>query len=290
MNTILLYHGVTTAKSWGIENYSGKHMPVEEFRRQMEIVARDYKPISLRDLASYTRHGQARPDWMAITFDDSYKNVIDNAVPILEALNIPATFFIATGFPGTKRRYWTDRLEHIYNLTGGDVDDLERLKKKYKALNRYGLPDEAGMEVAGLALARGCVMDNGNEIPNYQNMTWDDVRMLDRHPLFDVGGHTVNHSILSHLSSAYRRDEINNCLSKLLEELGHPVNLFSYPEGQEQHFNNEVIDDLKRAGVTICPTAIPGPNKPGTDPFHLRRYMPGFDGQPFPLEEVPTCA
>ncbi len=285
MNTILLYHGVTASQSQGIENYSGKHMAVDEFRRQMHILAVKFQPMSLRELATRTEQGEALPNAVAVTFDDSYKNLLENAAPILEEYRIPATFFIATGYVSSNRRYWTDRLEHIYNVTGGSVEDVKRIKARLKGeADQYGLPGYGDRLVLSLAQAFGCSLDNGNDVPNYRNMSWDDVRMLDANPLFDVGGHTVNHSIMSYLHPAYLRSEIEHSLDQLEQALGHRPDLYAYPEGQPEHFNQRVIDALRDVGVVVCPSAISGPNPPGTDPFHLRRYMPGIDRQPFPLE------
>ena len=54
---------------------------------------------------------------VAITFDDTFKNVFTNAFPILKKYSLPATFFITTGFIGTNKNFWVDRLEMYFNFS-----------------------------------------------------------------------------------------------------------------------------------------------------------------------------
>ena len=48
--TILLYHGVTASTSIGIENYSGKHMNVDEFYRQMSYIKDNCNILSMDEI------------------------------------------------------------------------------------------------------------------------------------------------------------------------------------------------------------------------------------------------
>lgn len=77
--------------------------------------------------------------------------------------------------------------------------------------------------------------------------------------------------------------EVWGCKKDLEKHLGHGVDLFSYPEGQAEHFDQRVIRELKSAGITICPSAVHGVNGRGEDPFYLKRVMVGFMGERFPF-------
>ena len=98
---------------------------IENFRRQMEIVKKTGHAIS--------PDGSCRADdihhHIAVTFDDGYLNVIENAVPILEELDIPATIFVTTGKLGQKPdwiigRDNKDRYEKI--ATADELLELDR--------------------------------------------------------------------------------------------------------------------------------------------------------------------
>jgi peptidoglycan/xylan/chitin deacetylase (PgdA/CDA1 family) len=45
-----------------------------------------------------------------ITFDDGYRSCRDIALPILEDLGVPATFFIATAFASGGKLYWWEQI------------------------------------------------------------------------------------------------------------------------------------------------------------------------------------
>lgn len=299
---ILLYHGVSAVRSKGIENFSGKHIAADVFEQQMKLLATRARPVSLRDLAREVASGQPiQPGTVAVTFDDSFLNVREVALPILQRHGVPATFFVSTGFVGSNRRFWVDRLEHAIGTTARpslDVDlrgagvhhyplttDAERIKAVVEIKRTMkGLPPPGRDALLSEIEAAAGPLKAPNDVPNYATLTWDDVRALDAPPHYEVGGHTVNHEILAYLSDDALEFEIGECLRTLTSQLGRRIDLFSYPEGQAAHFNDRVIGKLRSHGVTVCPTAITGLNPRGVDAFHLRRLMVGFMGEPFPNE------
>ena len=299
---ILLYHGVTSSPSFGIENFSAKHLPVKEFDLQMGFLKQNTTILTLRTLLEHLkREVPLAPNSVAITFDDSYKNIHDVVLPILKRYRIPATFFISTGFVGTKKMFWVDQVEHMINMSCRESIELSLnsgLKRfslrtpsekistiiEIKAAAKQMSPHERNRTLISLQDCTG-VKDNGDAVANYTNLTWDDVCELDEPPFYEVGGHTVNHEIMSYLSEKQLRCEVRECKKTIEIHLGHTIDLFSYPEGQLDHFNESVILELKQAGITICPSAVPGINRQGTDSFYLRRNMVGFMGNEFPFND-----
>lgn len=288
-STILLYHGVTNTTSCGVENFSKKHIQADNFEKQMKYLSMNKHVTTLREIA-------ANPDMhaVAVTFDDAYKNVHDVALPILKKYNIPATFFISTGFVGKNRLFWTDKLEHMINyakvnklniqLGKFDIDTIENkiqtlicIKQQIKLMNireRHNIIKEI-LEQTGITEC--------NNIENYKTLSWNDVEALDEQPMYEVGGHGTNHETLSMIQKDTYKYEIQNCIEALEQHLHRKIDLFSYPEGQEEHFNNDIISYLKSLGISICPTAIYGANKKNDDPFHLKRIMIEFMNNVFPF-------
>ena len=85
---VLYYHGV-------------EHEHRAQFARQMDILARSVQPAR----ADRTMPLAAGVHHVAVTFDDGYQNVIENALPELEKRRIPSTLFIVTKALG-KRPPW----------------------------------------------------------------------------------------------------------------------------------------------------------------------------------------
>ena len=115
---ILLYHGVTDSESYGIENSSGKHIKAEEFENQMKWLSQNKEVVPLKQI-------NETKDSVAITFDDAFKNVHDVALPILKKYDLPATFFITTGFVGTEKIFWVDKIEHMINYPKNPFIELD---------------------------------------------------------------------------------------------------------------------------------------------------------------------
>ena len=299
--TILLYHGVTSGVYNGLQNYSGKHVHKCVFEEQISTVASTCKPVSFKTLVEILKSGEdLSPKTVAVTFDDCFENVFACACPILKKYNIPATMFVTTGFVNTNRIIWADLLEIIIGNCRHDefvFDDLEN-PKKYP-LRTYAEKKHAVREIKSHLKSiseekKDKIMSNlikdidinllMSETDLYKNLTWAQVKNIDWDPLFEIGSHTINHRVLSLMPADEAEKEIVGSKHVLEKELGHAIDLFSYPEGQEDHYNDAIIEILKNNGFRSSPSAIYGTNAPGEDPFHLKRIMVGFNGIPFPFE------
>ena len=289
---ILLYHGVTDSESWGIENSSGKHIKAEEFESQMKWLSENKKVVPLKEVNKVKGS-------VAITFDDAFKNVHDVALPILKKYDLPSTFFITTGFVENKRLFWVDKVEHMINYPKNSFVELSTHQQRFfpisnkedklytmntiKSILKKLDPNDRDKMIKDLESQIGWDKDRLPE--NYKTLSWDDVKDLHNLPKYEVGGHTVNHEILSYLDDKELDYEIGECVKTLSEKLGSNVDSFSYPEGQQTHYNDKVISVLKKHGIKICPSAIDGIVDGTDDNFNLKRVMVGFWGRKFPFKE-----
>ena len=296
---ILLYHGVTSHKNKGICNRQGKHIPSEEFRRQMEFIKNNCYPLSIDEWIEIRESSSIPKNPVVISFDDGFENNYTTALPILEALQIPAIFYISSGMIGTKKMFWVDTLEDLINRT-----KQEQITMKLDKEIQFSLKTEDEKFLALLNIKAFCKKESNktkNRVidelieqtkiepscnnPNYPSMNWNQLIELDKKNLFTVGGHSLNHSILSALSDDELNEEISKSLEILENKLNHQIEHYSYPEGQEIHYNQNVIDILKMKGILCSPSAINGINNYQDDLFHLKRIMVGFDGIKFPYDE-----
>jgi peptidoglycan/xylan/chitin deacetylase (PgdA/CDA1 family) len=74
------------------------------FARQMDMLLRYTQPVH----ADHVIPLSANKRYAAVTFDDGYLNVIENAIPELEKRRIPATLFIITDALGKLPNWLTD--------------------------------------------------------------------------------------------------------------------------------------------------------------------------------------
>ncbi len=285
---ILLYHGVTEQNHRGIENSSRKQIPAGEFKRQMERLAAEYQVLSLRELVRLSSRRALPESSVAVTFDDGFENNYNVAFPILERLRIPATFFLSSGHIGTERVFWVDKVEYLLNETAQADFFLPALQLGFLLRTpddrraalcqiKAALKQTPGLIEPVLAqMQQRLGVDPRYDYPDYRTLSWDQVRQMRRSGLCEFGAHTVDHAILTHLSREGKESQIQGSRQAIERQLGEPVDLFSYPEGQEGHFDEETVALLRSAGFSLSCTALFGFNTDETSPFHLRRNMVEF--------------
>ena len=123
-----------------------------------------------------------------------------------------------------------------------------------------------------------------SEHPLFRFLDWDDARQMAESSLVDIGAHTVDHASLARLPNAEMRDQIDRSVETVSQEIGGQCNLFSYPEGQPDDYDDRVIAHLRDHGINHAPSAIDGHNDlEKTDPFHIKRIMVGFEGWRYPF-------
>jgi peptidoglycan/xylan/chitin deacetylase (PgdA/CDA1 family) len=286
--TLFLFHGVIESQQHRVRNYTRKHLPAEEFHAILEALGRRGKAVSMDDVAACCAAGRPFPRGaFAITFDDGFENNVSVARPILDRLGIPAMIYVTSRFVDEGGMSWIDRIEWAFErVATGNVrlpwspkvakfdtpsskiamlDEIRREVKSNSRIDSDGLVTEIFRQ---LDLAEVHTSDD----PLDKKMTWEQVRGWVA-PGFSIGGHSHTHAILSHLPATKLAWELDTSLSLLRERAGIVTPHYSYPEGLAHCYSPQVIAALKQRGITCCPTAIDGTNRPSTDPFHLRRVM-----------------
>jgi peptidoglycan/xylan/chitin deacetylase (PgdA/CDA1 family) len=69
---------------------------VRMFERYCMFFRRHFRVVSLREIVQKLERGLEPNRELAITFDDGYRDNYDNAMPVLEKLSLPATFFVVS--------------------------------------------------------------------------------------------------------------------------------------------------------------------------------------------------
>lgn len=99
-------------------------------------------------------------------------------------------------------------------------------------------------------------------------LTWDQIRKLDRNPLFSVESHTNDHLELAKQPIEVQRFQIIEGKRGLEAELGHPVYHFCYPYGS---FNDTTLQIAHEAGFITATTTVPGTFQSGDGLYALKR-------------------
>jgi peptidoglycan/xylan/chitin deacetylase (PgdA/CDA1 family) len=287
---IFLLHGVVERHESEVRNYNRKHIEATYFVDFLDrLLGAGGRAVSMDEVLESRKSGRPLPPRsFAITFDDGFLNNLTHAAPILERFGIPATFYVTSDFVQSNRMSWIDRVEWVvekaqngevilpwsrqtayFKSASEKVAFLDEVRKFAKSIEGLDLDAVASNIQKQLGFAE--VWSNSG--PLDQKMNWAQVKALDGHALFTVGGHSHSHGILAFLSQAALADELDTSLRMLRELADVGPTHYSYPEGLEHCYNAFVIEQLKRRGVEICPTAIFGNNDSQTDLFDLKRIM-----------------
>ncbi len=289
---ILMYHGVIPAAGDRPTSPPYWHqLPVADFRRQMEWVARKYRVLPLDEALAGLLGGTLPPRACAITFDDGFLNDRTTALPVLESLRLPATVFLATGVIGTDRVLWPDRLQLAFARTAAGAADLSAL-----GLGRLPLatPDERGAAAAACAnrlkdlpraekdarlaellaaLGEDRVADPGD----FRMLTWDDVRAMEASGLVRFAAHTVTHEILSRLPDDEVASQVRDSHEEVTRRLGNAPRVFAYPNGRARDFDERSRAAVRACGIPFSLSTVEGLASRDSDPLALSRMCIGSD-------------
>ena len=249
------------------------------FEQHLDWIGRRYRFVSLDELAVTLENGETNGKPVAaITFDDGYRDVYQNAFPILKRRGIPSAVFVVTNLIGTNRLQVHDELHLLLSAMleqpcasrEGRWRDLvasleltdrlsERLTRRLVNANEPFRATRVLLETLNRAAIerfldalRGRFRFQEDELRRFRMLDWDMLAEMIAGGM-TVGSHTRSHALLANETPQVLRDEIEGSRRELEQRLGVPIRHFAYPDGR---FNASAIQAVADAGYrsayTIC--------------------------------------
>ena len=103
---------------------------------------------------------------------------------------------------------------------------------------------------------------------NYEIANWRQIKLASKNKLFTIGGHSLEHDILTKMDNKQINYEIKETKKIIEKKIGKKVKHFSYPEGKT---NDNVIFFLKKNKILTCPLATGFRNNHLTSPYKIKR-------------------
>ncbi|GAC1349281.1 MAG: hypothetical protein NVSMB27_20920 [Ktedonobacteraceae bacterium] len=297
-----LYSGLLKCASW-LREGRGKHLIILNYhravggdlRRHLLYLRRHYRIMPLEEALEelYTPHHQTHMrdhsrlrTPAVLTFDDGYRDNYIYASALAQELHIPITIFLVPAYIESRNCFWWLAGDHL--LRHAQVDQViidgqcyrlvvqqerEALLRLIDTRARYAssvAEREAFLTSIHHALAPSSSL-------TYQEslafpLTWHEVRAMQISGWVSFGAHTMNHPVLAYLTDPEEvRYEISACRRVLEQQLGHPVQVFAYPLGREEHIGEQARGLVREAGYKWGLTTIQGINTPDIKPYELRR-------------------
>jgi peptidoglycan/xylan/chitin deacetylase (PgdA/CDA1 family) len=210
----------------------------------------------------------------AITFDDGRQSVVDVAHPVLAAAKLPYAVFVCTEVLTGGPVPWFIRVEHLVARIG-----IEPLRTKWRLGRDYVSTEEeltTALKEIPLDRLLGGLAELEREhdapapAPQTLFMTSAQAGMLAAAGVA-FGAHTRSHPILSKLSSAGQRREIETGCQEIERLVGIRPSHFAYPNGSTLDYDATTSAVLRDVGIAFAYTTVAGYLSPSDDPLALPR-------------------
>jgi len=253
---VLCYHGVCgDSEAERRMPFSNLHVRVDDLDAHCRFLRETCHPISL-DEWRRARDGRRplpeRP--VLLTFDEAYRPLVTEAVPVLRRYDMPAVIFVWSDPIEQQRLPWYDAVAR--NL---GESQAERMKT---------LPYREWRRVCD-ALARPA-----NESDPCSPLTVRELQALARVPGIELGGHSASHPILAMADREEQLAEIARNKESLEAWTGRPVRAFAYPNGEPgADYTSESVELIQQSGFDFGFTTRPAFATPDESPLELSRFL-----------------
>ena len=277
---VLLYHRVTTLESYP---YLLAVTPAH-FRAQMKYLRANFSVLRFgEEWASLSKPG------VVVTFDDGYADNLLEALPILEELDVPATFFVATGPIAAGTGFWWDELESIllegrefpahfwledneYGRQWPTATDSELQMLHRDILILMKKIDYRSRDEWLLQLRRWAGKDNNTRI-SHRAMTVDELKRLAKSPVVTIGAHGETHSAFSAIPRTRQKEELVVSKKNLESWLDQKISVFSYPYGDRASYNRTTVGLCREVGFSKAAANFLGQTHRWTHAYQIPRQM-----------------
>jgi peptidoglycan/xylan/chitin deacetylase (PgdA/CDA1 family) len=280
---ILSYHGICDENFRMLKGYDERHIPKSIFKKQLlYLINKGYQFVTISELVLLLKEKKNINKIVALTFDDGFRNVIENAYPVMKEMNAKGCIYLVSNLISEQNLLWTDFVEMA--VRNNKSKTFEFIFKE-KVLH-YSLETKKSCEIAikDIKEKLRAISDierkeylkqfyiNTDDMKNvpkeFLPARWGQIQNLDK-SILEVGSHTRNHPNCANLTSEEEfESELNESKSDIEKQLGHPINSFCYPSGS---YNNKVVDYIKKYGYQSAASTIPGFNCTNTSLFELKR-------------------
>lgn len=288
------------------------------FEEHLQVLQRMGLCLSFDAFARDLISGEGGPRRrFCVTFDDGYRDNLENAAPLLAASGTPATVFVVSGAVGSRRMFWWDALQRIF-LAPGVLPATLALRSRgedwcwnlgpaatyteadaragagWSALrepprdarqalfldlwNRLAAAPTAETERLVDAVAEWAGVSR-SACPQDQPVTEAELARLCATQGIEIGGHTVTHPRLRQLPPQERLAEMRDSRIRLGEMTGREIRSFAYPYGSECA---ETAQLAAEAGYAAACTTRAGFTLRRTNPMRIPRLVArNWDGDEF---------
>ena len=270
----LLYHRIEPRLGDPAREFSPP-LSCAAFTAQLEYLACHYHVVSAAEpLGAVRVVGPGRRFPVALTFDDDSPTHLRWAVPELQRVGLPATFFLNGASLEKPRTYWWDRLQMGLDRGMSWEQLVPRDLLAAAAAAGVAEPTVATMAEAVLRLAPAARLALHRDLGPLVGPDPDDAGIREDEVLalvaagFAIGFHTRDHEPLSLVDDATLLEQLRDGRDGLERLCGHELEAVAYPHGKA---DPRVARAAREAGFRLGFTVEPAAAKPSTDALLVGR-------------------
>ena len=282
--TVFMMHNIKREN----EN-DGRYLSTETLRNYFAYLKRhNYNVISLSDYITALRGKMSTSKTVVFTVDDGYRDFYFNAFPVFREYDFPATVFLTSDFIEKKLFLWWDLIEFIVSETaireidlsilGFDTINLNGNEDRSRTINLIVRQLKKVSDNTKLEIIERLTNSLGVDISNqpdgkYAPLTWADILEMHKYGI-EFYPHTKTHPIMTRINYEQKLTELMDSKNILEKKLDRKLDIFCYPNGRSDDFDEETIMALKETGYNAAVTGIAGfdSTKTETDLFRIHRY------------------
>lgn len=272
--TILMFHRIRDEPDpYPLSITRAKFMAILRWlRRGRYLTGLDTGLDALAAGASGTRY--------ALTFDDGYR---DNLALLELPEPPPAVVYLATGHIGGEP-IWAYRLAAAVSARRNSRIDLRDMSLGHWNLDgdrsavgflndvveRLKVLPAAALERSLAAICARLDPEPAVLAGRDAMLEWTQAEQLHRAGI-EIGAHTVHHAILSRIGDDAAREEVMGSRDAVTGHIAPPRH-FAYPNGGPEDFGERDMQLVRNAGFATAVSTVEGVNRPGANPYRLRRH------------------
>jgi peptidoglycan/xylan/chitin deacetylase (PgdA/CDA1 family) len=217
---------------------------------------------------------QNKQRFAVFTFDDGFKDVLENAYPVFKRKEAPFTLYIPSAWPGGDGfLYWSllERIiavnDEIFNTAPAfspiiKCKTLAEKQRCFHQLSDYFSQKKDPSQDPDLRKLLESYSNNHRDYCRREIMDWEEIRTLGQDDLVTIGAHSVNHSIFQKLTNTELAFELNHAKEKIEDELQRPCQHLAYPFGDKLAIQKREIEAAAKAGYKTATTTRKGVIQP----------------------------
>lgn len=199
------------------------------------------------------------PPLALVTFDDGHANMFLHVFPIINSLNIPASFFISTYHCTPGRYLWFSLLQAFRKFY--DKGQVYILRKIWPTRNEYERTTVSNAILQNFKDTDFSELSKfiEQELPPIETfvpkeiikhylsgLSTDQLKTIADSPYIEIGAHTVTHPFLAKSSLGVKKREIYESIDFLHSITGKKIETFAYPSGS---YDSETIQLLRNINI-----------------------------------------